>query len=244
MKDAMTLFEQGLKEWHLLLNPAQRERFERLTELLLYWNKRINLTTITEPERISVEQDLDSVAPLAFGLIKPNMSVVDVGTGAGFPGLPLAILCPQTSFTLVDATRKKVDYLKMVCDELSLTNVKVIWARAEKLSHEQGYRETFDCAVARAFGALDVVLECTVPFVKVGSIVIAYKGPRVDGELAFGERAARLLGGQIEAVYQFRLPCSELTRSLVVVRKTAPTPSRFPRRPGVPERRPLRCLTS
>ncbi len=244
MKDdeMIQILEYGLMEWGIVLNAEQRERFMRLTRWLMDWNKRMNLTNITEPERIAVEHYLDSVAPLAFGLLQGGMRVVDVGTGAGFPGLPLAILRPQASFTLVEATRKKTDYLRAVMAELGLTGVEVVWGRAETLAHQPEYRERFGVAIARALGALDVVLECTLPFVKVGGIAVAYKGPRVSGELAFGEKVAALLGGQIEKVHRFPLPQSDLQRTLVVVRKTTPTPPRFPRRAGLPEKRPLRLL--
>lgn len=231
--------ERGLEAWGLRLNEVQWLCFERLTELMLTWNEQINLTAITQPERIAIEHYLDSLAPLAFGLIGDGMSVVDIGTGAGFPGLPLAILCPFVAFTLVEATGKKVAYLRQVVAQLGLANVEVVQGRAEALAHDRRFREGFDVAVARALGRLDVVLECTLPFVKIGGCAVAYKGPRADEELPFGERAAAMLGGRIEAVHRFPLPNTELQRRLVVARKIAPTPPRFPRRPGIPEKRPL-----
>jgi 16S rRNA (guanine527-N7)-methyltransferase len=235
--------EEGLACWNIALDEVQRERFRRLTQLLLDWNEKLSLTSITEPERIAIEHYLDSVAPLAFNLIGEEMAVVDVGTGAGFPGLPLAIMCPKVSFTLIDATRKKVTYLQSVCSELGLTNVEVVWGRAEELAHQKVFREGFDVAVARAFGALDIVWECTLPFVKIGGIAIAYKGPKVDEELEIGELTAPLVGGKVEAVHRFTLPTSDLRRALVVARKFESTQRRFPRRPGIPEKRPLRLLT-
>lgn len=235
-------FEEGLKVWGIKLDEVQRERFRKLTQLLLEWNERLSLTSITEPERIAVEHYLDSIAPLAFNLIGEGMAVVDVGTGAGFPGLPLAIMAPHASFTLVDATRKKVAYLQTVCSELGLTNVEVVWARAEELAKDKAFREGFDVAVARALGALDIVWECTLPFVKVGGLSIAYKGARVDEELEIGRQTAPLVGGELKAVHKFKLPTTEINRALVVAEKTSSTPSRFPRRPGIPEKRPLRSL--
>jgi len=235
-------FEEGLKVWGIKLDEVQRERFRKLTQLLLEWNERLSLTGITEPERIAVEHYLDSIAPLAFNLIGEGMAVVDVGTGAGFPGLPLAIMAPHASFTLVDATRKKVAYLQTVCSELGLTNVEVVWARAEELAKDRAFREGFDVAVARALGALDIVWECTLPFVKVGGLSIAYKGARVDEELEIGRQTAPLVGGELKAVHKFKLPTTEINRALVVAEKTSSTPPRFPRRPGIPEKRPLRSL--
>lgn len=235
-------FEEGLKLWGISLDEIQRERFRKLTELLLEWNEKLNLTSITEPERIAVEHYLDSVAPLAFKLIGEGMAVVDVGTGAGLPGLPLAILSPLTSFTLIDATRKKVNYLQTVCSELGLTNVEVVWGRAEELSRSEVFREGFDVAVSRAFGALDVVWECTLPFVKVGGIAVAYKGAKVDEELEIGKQTAPLVGGEVKEVYKFKLPSTEINRALVVAQKVEITPLRFPRRTGIPEKRPLRLL--
>ena len=234
--------EEGLDRWNITLDEVQRERFRRLTQLLLEWNEKLSLTSITEPERIAIEHYLDSVAPLAFNLIGEETAVVDVGTGAGFPGLPLAIMCPKVSFTLIDATRKKVTYLQSVCSELGLTNIEVVWGRAEELAHQKAFREGFDVAVARAFGALDIVWECTIPFVKVGGIAIAYKGPKVDEELEIGKLTAPLVGGKVETVHKFILPTSELRRTLVIARKVESTHHRFPRRPGIPEKRPLRSL--
>ncbi|MCS7191598.1 MAG: 16S rRNA (guanine(527)-N(7))-methyltransferase RsmG [Armatimonadetes bacterium] len=241
---ALQRFEDALKYWNLSLDEVQRERFIRLTKLMLEWNEKINLTTITDPNLIAVEHYLDSVAPLAFKLISEDMAVIDVGTGAGFPGLPLAILCPKTIFTLVDATRKKVKYLQSVFFELGLTNVEVVWGRAEDLAKRKEFREGFDVAVARAFGAIDLVWECTLPFVKIGGISIAYKGPKVDEELAIGERTAPLVGGKLEFVHKFILPTSDFQRTLVVARKLSVTPPQFPRSPGIPEKRPLRSLTT
>lgn len=239
IEDILGILGRGLRQWGRSLDEVQQERFLRLTRLMLEWNERIRLTAITDPRRIAIEHYLDSVAPVAFGLVASGMSVVDVGTGAGFPGLPLAILCPEISVTLIEATRKKVTYLGMICQELHLTNVEVLWGRAEELGHQKGYREGFDAAIARAFGPLDVVLECTLPFVKVQGVAIAYKGRRVDEELPFGEKAASLLGGKMEVVHRFTLPEGGQNRSLVVVRKFALTPRRFPRRAGIPEKRPL-----
>lgn len=242
VETTLNRFENALRHWNITLDEIQRERFRKLTRLLLEWNEKMSLTTITTPEGIAIEHYLDSVAPLAFNLIAEGIAVVDIGTGAGFPGLPLAIMCPQASFTLIDATRKKVTYLQMVCFELGLTNVEVIWGRAEELARQKKFREGFDVALARALGALDLVWECTLPFVKVGGIVIAYKGPKVDEELEIGKTTVRLVGGELEVVHKFTLPTSDFKRALVIARKREPTPSKFPRHPGIPEKRPLRFL--
>lgn len=239
MKEVVDRLEAGLQLWNLPLSPVQRDRFLRFTELLLEWNERMNLTHITDPEGIAVEHFLDSVAPLAFGLIQAGQWVVDVGTGGGFPGVPLAILCPDIMVTLIDATRKKVTFLQAVQEALGLRNVEVVWGRAEDLARKHPYREGADVALARAFGSLDIVWECTLPFVRLGGIAIAYKGPKVDQELSVGERVAPLLGGKQEAVHRFVLPTSEVQRVLVVARKEASTPLRFPRRPGLPQKHPL-----
>jgi len=240
IEQTLRRFEEGLKIWSIKLNGVQRECFQKLTKLLLEWNRKLNLTRITDPERIAVEHYLDSVAPLAFNLIGEGVSVVDVGTGAGFPGLPLAILMPLSKFTLVDATRKKVAYLQVVCSELELANVEVVWGRAEELASSEVFRERFDVAMARAFGALDILWECTLPFVKVGGVAIAYKGARVDEELEIGKQTATLIGGEVIEVHRFKLPATRLNRSLVVAAKVANTPPNLPRRSGIPQKRPLR----
>lgn len=221
------------------LSATQLEQFEALCQMLLEWNERMSLTGIKEPTRIAIEHFVDSLAPIAFGLLRDGASLIDVGTGAGFPGLPIAIAAPGILVALLDASYKKMVFLNAVRERIGLTNVELLHGRAEEFAHRPECREAYDIAVARAFGRIDVVLECCMPFVKVGGRAIAYKGPSVFSELSFGKIAARELGGAIVDVIEFKLPTTELKRTLVIVEKLEPTAHRYPRRPGIPEKRPL-----
>lgn len=224
------------------LGALQIEQFKMLLEMLLDWNKHMSLTGITEPSRVVIEHFVDSLAPIAHGLLHSGMSIVDVGTGAGFPGLPIAIALPDALVALLDASRKKMAYLSAVKECIGLSNVELLLGRAEQLAHMPEHREAYDVAVARAFGRLDVVLECCMPFVKVGGQTIAYKGPNVFNELSFGEKAAVEFGGAVKNVIEFMLPTTDIKRTLVVVEKVKPTPSRYPRRAGIPQKRPIANL--
>lgn len=233
------LFIRACEEIGFKPSRVQLERFQKFHQLLTIWNQRINLTRIIEPTRVAIEHFVDSIIPIKYHLLPNGISIVDIGTGAGFPGIPIAIACPDVAVTLIDATRKKVQYLQAVCDELALSNVEIIWGRAEDIARHRAYRESFDRAVVRAFGSLDVVIECALPFVRIGGCLIAYKGPRVHEEINRGQRAAEALGGRVTNLFTLTLPATEIQRTLVIVEKVQATPLRYPRRAGIPAKRPL-----
>jgi 16S rRNA (guanine527-N7)-methyltransferase len=236
--ERVTLAEGG-RTFGLDLAPAQTEAYEVFLRELANWNTRVNLTSISDPAQVVVKHlwDSFSVAPLLRST--PSASLVDIGTGAGFPGLVLKIALPELRVTLVEATRKKVDFLKHVIAKLQLRNVNAVQARAEDLAHDPAHREAYDFAVARAVAELSVLLEYALPFVRVGGLFIAQKGVQVDEEIRAASRALQVLGGRTRESVPVQLPGLE-PRHLILVDKIAQTPPSFPRRAGIPERKPIR----
>lgn len=224
----------------IALDATPVDRFERYGSLLREWNERVNLTAILAPEDIVTKHFLDSLTLLIARPLPPGARVVDVGTGAGFPGLPIAIARRDCRVTLVESVAKKIRFLEAVVAALGLTNVRVAHARAEELAHDAAHRERFDVAIARALPGLGTNLELLLPFCRVGGLAVAYKG-RVEPELAAAERAAAGLGGElVEVVTTSGLGLGDALpgRCLVVVEKRRRTPSRYPRSAAEMKRRP------
>jgi len=221
------------------LTSAQRKAFAWYAEELMLWNARFNLTAITERSAIEVRHFLDSLTCLLALGPAPSGRVVDVGTGAGFPGLPLKIICPQLDLTLIEATRKKVDFCQHVVKNLGLHGVEVIHARAEDLGHDVNYREQYDYALARAVAPLRVLVEYLLPLLNVEGVAVAQKGETAPAEAHAAEEALRLVGGHVERLIPLELPGVAETRYLVVITKVAATPAKFPRKAGIPSKRPL-----
>ncbi len=203
---------------------------------LLEWNKRLNLTSITDPAEIKTKHFEDSLSILqSIHLI--NQSVVDVGTGAGFPGTPLKIACPKIKLTLIESRQKKVEFLKHIVELLDLKDVEIIWGRAEEAAKTK--RDFFDIAVSRALAKLNVLAEYCLPLVKIGGLFVAYKEEKVESEVEAAEASIKTLGGKLKEIKKIKLPNSELTTSLVIIEKISPTPEKFPRRPGMAKKKPL-----
>jgi len=234
----LTPLEAALREVGLVPVEYQLAQMDRMCRLLLSWNQRLNLTRITEPAEIAVKHFVDSLMPISLSLVPAASRVVDVGSGAGFPGIPLKIWDDSLLVTLVESTLKKAKFLAMVADELSI-QLNVVGERAEDVGNNPQHRELYDIAIARAVGPFPVLCEYCLPLVRVGGSFIAMKGREVENEIAAGERALRLLGGQLEMVREYDLPFGMGRRSLVVVRKIAAVPSQYPRRAGIPSKRPL-----
>ena len=223
----------------LRLSDEQLAKFERLTGLLLSWNERMNLTAITDPRQIVIKHYLDA---LTLGLAAPQfdgMRLLDVGAGAGFPGLPLAIAHPKLALTLLDATAKKLRFVEAVSQALGLRNVGVLHARAEDASHQRDHREGYDIVVARAVAKMPVLAEYTLPFCRLGGKVIAMKGSAAHEETQAAACAIAKLGGALTSIYEVRLPTLEMPRHLVVITKVKPTAKVYPRQAGTPSRQPL-----
>ncbi|MCZ7545611.1 MAG: 16S rRNA (guanine(527)-N(7))-methyltransferase RsmG [Anaerolineae bacterium] len=222
------------------LTADQQRAFRAYAALLLEWNAHTNLTAITEPAAIETKHFLDSltllraVRPTAAGL-----RVVDVGSGAGFPGVPLKVVFPHIKLTLVEATGKKADFLEHLTRTLGLRDVKVVNCRAEECGQDAAHRERYDLALARAVAAMPTLAEYLLPLCRVGGQCVAYKGESAPQEAAQAENALRILGGQLRQLVPIELPGVAETRYLIVIDKRVATPERYPRRPGIPAKRPL-----
>lgn len=212
-----------------------RERLEGFHSLLLAFNEKMDLTNVPE-EEMAIRHYADSLLILKEGLIRPGDRLIDVGTGAGFPGLPLAILRPDTRVCLLESRKKRCDFLKKVVEELNLSNAALLCGRAEELARPP-YRESFDLALARAVAPLNQLLELLLPFVKPGGKALCWKGPALFSEMAEGASAAGILGGSPGSLIDLGIPGR--SHYVQVFDKTSPTPKQYPRRAGIPGSRPL-----
>jgi 16S rRNA (guanine527-N7)-methyltransferase len=238
----MELLAGGALGLGIVLTPLQLARFEMYFRELTSWNERVNLTAITGYEDVQVKHFLDS---LSVSLALPNpipsgLRLLDVGAGGGFPGVPLGIAYHELQVTLLEATGKKAAFLEYIVAKLGLENTLVINQRAEETAHEPSLRERYDVVVARALAELSTLAEITLPFCRVGGRVIAQKKGEIDAEVAGARRAVLLLGGMPAEVFPVTLAEFPDDRTLVVMEKVAPTPPDYPRRPGVPAKKPLR----
>jgi len=234
---------RGARELGITLKETHLALFQTYYEELVEWNRRFNLTAITDYEGVQVRHFLDSLSCLLVlprAELQAGARVIDVGTGAGFPGLPLRIVCPGMRLTLLEATRKKVDFLEHLLRRLGLPDVEVIHARAEDLAHRPGYREAYDWAIARALAEMPTLVEYLLPLVRVRGAMLAQKGENAPAEVHSAEEAIRILGGRVRKLVPVDLHGLAETRYLVIVDKVAATPEKYPRRPGMPEKRPLR----
>ncbi len=235
----MDLSHRAATHLGIRLTPQQCAALETYKRELLAWNQRMNLTAIRDPEAVEAKHFLDSLSCLRVMDCPSPLRVVDVGTGAGFPGLVLKIACPAWQVTLVEAVEKKVRFCRHMIETLGLSGVSVLHARAEDLGRDPAYRERFDWAVARAVARLPILAEYLLPLVRVGGRMLAQKGGTGPAEAQEAEYALQVLGGELERVVPVEVPGVAEERYLVVVRKVAPTPPPYPRRPGMPAKRPL-----
>lgn len=230
----------GALQFNLSLAEAQLTAFERYLQELIAWNERVNLTSITEPAEIITKHFLDSLSVyLALQDLPPTVSLIDVGSGAGFPGIPLKIALPQLRLTLLEATGKKTTFLQHLLQSLNLNKVAVITARAEEAGQHPKHRERYEVAVARAVAGLPVLAEYTLPLVKVGGRVIVQKGQDPTAEVQQAAPALRILGGKVQQVMPVTVPGLAAQRHLIVIQKIKATPRQYPRRPGLPAKTPL-----
>ncbi len=228
---------------HLQLTPAQLAAFQIYADELADWNARFNLTAISDPEAVQVKHFLDSLTCLLALQAAPlpaGASLIDVGAGAGFPGLPLKIACPDVRLTLVEATGKKVKFLEHLIARLGLAGVTALKARAEEVGSDPAHREQYDWALARAVAELPALAEYLLPLVRVGGRCLAQKGAGAAAEAESAGRALGLLGGRLDRIIPIELPGVAEPRHLVVMEKIAPTPAKYPRRPGLPAKSPLK----
>ena len=234
--------EQASSLYGLKLNEDQLDKFTTYYELLLAWNEKMNLTAITEEREFAVKHMIDSLTALAgwetMGQ-EGSLHLVDVGTGAGFPGLPLKIFCPELHLVLVDSLRKRVDFLETVVEKLALRNVQCLHMRAEEAARRKELRERFDVAVSRAVARLPVLVEYLFPFVRVGGAALALKGLQYREEIEEARRAVQLMGGREIQAVPVTLPYLTDKRAVVVMKKERPTPKAYPRKAGTPGKAPL-----
>lgn len=226
------------KQIDIVFNDKQLNEFYSYMNLLLEWNEKINLTAITDPEEVILKHFIDSLTINKY--IKKNTTLADVGTGAGFPGIPLKIYRPDLKITLVDSLNKRINFLNEVIDVLKLNDICSIHSRIEDFGKDKVYREKFDYATARAVANLSVLSEYLIPIVKVGGKCVCMKGSQIEEELIGGKVAINVLGGKIYKVDEFVLPCSDICRNVVIVDKIKNTPNRFPRKAGMPAKEPLK----
>ena len=221
------------------LDSATIKKLKDYLDLILTWNKKFNLTAITTPDEIIIKHFIDSLTCFEILPLTGEFSMVDIGTGAGFPGIPLKLINPDISLTLVESIGKKANFCKTVVEKLGLANVFIINLRAEEVGKDTKYRELYKYAVARAVAPLPVLVEYLLPLVKVGGSAIAMKGSNIDSECASAKNAAKILGGEIRKPIFCSLPGNLGNRSLIEVLKTSKTPTQYPRRPGSASKKPL-----
>lgn len=239
----LTSFEKGLEQLSITLSGKQKQQFLTYYEYLVEKNKVMNLTAITEYEEVITKHFLDSLAVVKTSCFKPEKlagkRLIDIGTGAGFPGIPLKIAFPELEILLLDSLNKRINFLNEVTEMLGLTKINTVHGRAEDYAKQKGYRESFDFCVSRAVANLSTLSEYCIPFVKQGGCFISYKSGSVDQELIQAEKAVKILGGQGEEVVRFSLADTDMDRSFVVIRKAKPTPKKYPRKAGLPSKEPL-----
>ena len=226
-------------EYGISLNDTQMEQYNRYFELLVEWNEKINLTAITEPKEVAIKHMIDSITAYDENLFKDGTTVIDVGTGAGFPGLPLKIFCPEIKLTLMDSLNKRIKFLQTVVEELGLKDVECVHARAEEGARNKKYRESFDIAVSRAVARLPILCEYCLPFVKKGGHFIALKGMQYNDEADEATKAIKVMGGSHTDIRPVKLPELDDKRAVIPINKTMPTPKAYPRKAGTPTKNPL-----
>ncbi len=231
------ILQKQCKALEIELEDKKQEQFYHYMELLQKWNENINLTAITEPEEVLQKHFIDSLTIMPY--IKNNEKVIDVGTGAGFPGIPLKIAKEEVEVILLDALNKRLNFLNEVIQELELSTIETVHLRAEEAGRNKDLREKFDVSVSRAVAPLSVLVEYLLPLVKVNGKCICMKGSNVEEEIRNSKKAIEILGGNIEKIEEFTLPNSDIKRNIIIIKKVSKTPSKYPRKPGTPSKEPI-----
>ena len=233
------IFQEKLDALGIKLSLQQYKQFDDFYELLVEWNKVMNLTGITDYEEVNEKHFVDSLSIVKAIDINKVETVIDIGTGAGFPGIPLKIAFPHLKVVLLDSLNKRINFLNTVIDTLGLENIQTIHGRAEDFAKKDDYREQFDLCVSRAVANLATLSEYCIPYISVGGMFIPYKSGEIDGELSISKNAIRLLGGKIEETIKFQLPNTDLGRAFVKIKKQEKTAKKYPRKAGLPTKEPL-----
>lgn len=234
-----SLAEHAKSYLDLELSETQIHQFDQLTEILLDWNQRMNLTAIKDPDEIMIKHHLDSLTLLKVVPQFDDLKLIDVGTGAGFPGLALAIVFPKLHVTFLDSTAKKLKFIDHVAQALKLKNVRTHHARAEEAGRDKKHRESYDIVTARAVARMPALMEYTLPLAKLEGQVIAMKGSTAYDETNSAAKAISELGGELFTIHEINLPTIDNPRYLVIVDKLDPTPKQYPRSVGIPTREPI-----
>lgn len=225
------------KKIDVILDEEQIQKFYKYMELLLEWNKKINLTAIVEPRDVILKHFVDSLTICKE--LQKNKTLADIGTGAGFPGIPVKILRPDLDITLIDSLNKRVNFLTMVIEALKLEKIIALHGRIEDFGKNKKYRERFDYVTSRAVANLSTLSEYMIPLVKIGGKCICMKGSNIDEELKNAEKAIKTLGGKIEKVDTFLLPDTDMGRNIILIKKEKATPNKYPRKAGTPAKEPI-----
>lgn len=228
--------ENVAKQIEIELTKKQIEKFYNYMNLLLEWNEKINLTAIIEPREVILKHFVDSLTIAKY--IKDDEKLIDVGTGAGFPGIPLSIVKENTDIVLLDSLNKRINFLEEVKENLKLENITTIHGRAEEFGKNKKERETYDISTSRAVAPLNILLEYLLPLVKVEGKAICMKGSNIE-EIKNAKNALEILGGKIEKIEEITLPNSDIKRNIIIVKKVKNTPSKYPRKPGTPSKEPI-----
>lgn len=219
------------------INSEQIKQFYNYMQLLIEWNEKINLTAILDPDEIILKHFIDSITINKF--ISDNSKIIDIGTGAGFPGVPIKIINKNTSITLLDSLNKRILFLEEVINSLKLKDIKALHGRAEEFGINTEFRQKFDYATSRAVAPLNYLLEYMLPFIKVGGKCICMKGSNIEEELMQAKNALLKLGGEVEQTVKIKLPESDMERNIIIIKKVNNTPIKYPRKAGTPKKTPL-----
>ncbi len=235
-------FQKDLQEFPIELSSSQIDQFLFYYEMLIEKNKVMNLTAITDFDEVLKKHFIDSLSLIKACDLKGDISIIDIGTGAGFPGIPLKIAFPNLRVTLLDSLNKRVNFLQEVIDSLKLKNIEALHGRAEDFAKPNMLREKFDLCVSRAVANLSTLSEYCLPYVKVGGYFVSYKSEKVSEEIKEADNSIKILGGKIEEQIGFTLPSSDICRNLIVIKKCRNTPKQYPRKAGTASKKPLKDL--
>jgi 16S rRNA (guanine527-N7)-methyltransferase len=232
-------FERGLKELDIVLDDRQIQQFMDYYELLIEWNKVMNLTAITDYEEVLSKHFIDSLASVKVCDYNKIKSVIDIGTGAGFPGIPLKIVFPRLKIVLLDSLNKRINFLNEVIEKLGLEGISTIHGRAEDFARQGEYREQFDLCVSRAVANLSTLSEYCLPYVRKSGYFVPYKSGKIEEEVEQAKKAVGILGGELQEVVKFQLADTDMERSFVVIKKERNTSKKYPRKAGLPGKEPI-----
>ena len=237
--EALNPLKKTLEAMNIENSQELIEKFRIYMEGVLEWNEKVNLTTITDPDEFVIKHFVDSIICANYPEYINAAKIIDVGTGAGFPGIPLSIISPEKEFILMDSLNKRLKIIDELCQRADIKNVVTLHARAEELAKNKAHRERYDLCVSRAVANMAVLAEYCLPFIKVGGFLMAYKGPEAENEVREAEHALSLLGGRAEEIRNGNLKEFGIDHKVVVIKKVSNTPSKYPRKPGTPTKEPL-----